>query len=305
MAWDPVRGVVVLFGGNAGGFVGDTWEWNGAAWTQIFPASSPPPRYNHAMAFDSARNRVVLTGGFGAMRYNDTWEYNGVDWTQRMDVGTYVGRSSHGMDFDPVRGKMVMFGGFGGSPLQRLADTWELSATGNWTQIAVSGPSGRQYFGSLMFNPDRNKVYLFGGQTGPASADRVNDLWSYNGTWTLEIPGTPAPAPVAKAPNRRDQHMTAYDRVRRKIVVMGGYQGIGLGAVAGDTWLAGCAASCYANCDQSTGNPLLTANDFQCFANAYAANLPYANCDQSTGNPLLTANDFQCFTNAYAAGCGN
>jgi subtilisin-like proprotein convertase family protein len=29
----------------------------------------------------------------------------------------------------------------------------------------------------------------------------------------------------------------------------------------------------------------------------------YANCDQSTGTPLLTANDFQCFINAYASGC--
>ena len=61
--------------------------------------------------------------------------------------------------------------------------------------------------------------------------------------------------------------------------------------------------SCYANCDGSTGSPLLTANDFQCFANAYAANASYANCDGSTGTPALTANDFQCFANAYAAGC--
>ena len=29
----------------------------------------------------------------------------------------------------------------------------------------------------------------------------------------------------------------------------------------------------------------------------------YANCDGSTSNPLLTANDFQCFLNAYASGC--
>ena len=60
---------------------------------------------------------------------------------------------------------------------------------------------------------------------------------------------------------------------------------------------------CYANCDGSTGSPLLTANDFQCFLNKYAANDPYANCDGSTGSPLLTANDFQCFLNKYAAGC--
>ena len=60
---------------------------------------------------------------------------------------------------------------------------------------------------------------------------------------------------------------------------------------------------CYANCDGSTGSPLLTANDFQCFNNAYAAGSTTANCDNSTGSPLLTANDFQCFINAYAAGC--
>ncbi len=62
-------------------------------------------------------------------------------------------------------------------------------------------------------------------------------------------------------------------------------------------------AACYANCDGSTATPRLTANDFQCFINEYAANHSYANCDGSTGNPSLTANDFQCFINKYAAGC--
>ncbi len=61
--------------------------------------------------------------------------------------------------------------------------------------------------------------------------------------------------------------------------------------------------SCYANCDGSTSAPLLTANDFQCFLNEYAAGHSYANCDGSTANPILTANDFQCFLNAYATGC--
>ncbi len=60
---------------------------------------------------------------------------------------------------------------------------------------------------------------------------------------------------------------------------------------------------CYANCDGSDVNPLLTANDFQCFLNKFAGNDTYANCDGSTSNPVLTANDFQCFLNAYAAGC--
>lgn len=48
---------------------------------------------------------------------------------------------------------------------------------------------------------------------------------------------------------------------------------------------------------------VLTASDFMCCINKYAAGNVYANCDQSTGSPLLTANDFQCFLSKYAAGC--
>jgi hypothetical protein len=62
----------------------------------------------------------------------------------------------------------------------------------------------------------------------------------------------------------------------------------------------GSTAPCYANCDLSSATPLLTANDFQCFLNKFAAADPYANCDGVGG---LTANDFQCFLNRFAAGC--
>jgi aminopeptidase N len=60
---------------------------------------------------------------------------------------------------------------------------------------------------------------------------------------------------------------------------------------------------CYANCDGSTSAPVLTANDFACFLNAYAGGESYANCDGSTTAPTLTANDFACFLNQYAGGC--
>ncbi len=61
--------------------------------------------------------------------------------------------------------------------------------------------------------------------------------------------------------------------------------------------------ACYANCDNSTTSPLLTANDFQCFLNKFAAGDAGANCDQSTALPMLNANDFQCFMNQFATGC--
>jgi hypothetical protein len=80
------------------------------------------------------------------------------------------------------------------------------------------------------------------------------------------------------------------------------------GASAGGTFECGggfwgtppSGIACYPNCDGSSGTPLLTPNDFQCFLNAYASNLSYANCDSTGG---LTPNDFQCFLNSFAAGC--
>ncbi len=67
--------------------------------------------------------------------------------------------------------------------------------------------------------------------------------------------------------------------------------------------LVGAAATCYANCDGSTGNPALTASDFTCFLTKFRAGDAYANCDGSTGNPTLTASDFTCFLTKFRAGC--
>ncbi len=50
-------------------FFSETWEWNGATWTQRFPTTAPPPRRNHALAYDSARQRVMLFNG------TDTWVF--------------------------------------------------------------------------------------------------------------------------------------------------------------------------------------------------------------------------------------
>ena len=71
---------------------------------------------------------------------------------------------------------------------------------------------------------------------------------------------------------------------------------------AGGFW-GGSALSCYANCDASSVPPILNANDFQCFLNAFAADASYANCDGSSVLPILNANDFQCFLNQFASGC--
>jgi hypothetical protein len=68
-------------------------------------------------------------------------------------------------------------------------------------------------------------------------------------------------------------------------------------------YLSKHACACYVNCDNSTGSPILTGNDFTCFLNNYVLGTSYANCDGSTVQPVLTANDFTCFLTKFANGC--
>src|SRR5262245_9504550 len=68
LAPDPL-GRVVLFGGltvNTNGRLvrlGDTWTWDGSAWTEQHPADHPEAWAGMEMAFDEVRNEVVLFGG--------------------------------------------------------------------------------------------------------------------------------------------------------------------------------------------------------------------------------------------------
>jgi hypothetical protein len=63
------------------------------------------------------------------------------------------------------------------------------------------------------------------------------------------------------------------------------------------------APACYANCDDSTTQPVLNVADFSCFLQRFAAGESYANCDQSTQPPILNVADFSCFLQKFAAGC--
>jgi hypothetical protein len=77
----------------------------------------------------------------------------------------------------------------------------------------------------------------------------------------------------------------------------------GGGQIGCNFTLFGTPAACYANCDNSTAQPVLNVQDFTCFLQRYAAGESYANCDESTAAPVLNVQDFTCFLQRYAAGC--
>ena len=77
MAYDAATGTVVLFGGYVynGQFhtLGDTWTWDGSAWINQSPATSPPARFAASLAYDAATGTAVLFGGTGGIPGHPTF----------------------------------------------------------------------------------------------------------------------------------------------------------------------------------------------------------------------------------------
>ena len=81
MAYDSMRGVVVLYGGEGdGGLYNDLWEYDGSTWVQVTTSQSPPARIGSSIIYSTQSGKMVLFGGgywnSGTLNvFNDTWEY--------------------------------------------------------------------------------------------------------------------------------------------------------------------------------------------------------------------------------------
>ena len=88
---------------------------------------------------------------------------------------------------------------------------------GVWAELAP--PGGRAYH-TLVHDSARHRLLVFGG-FGSTRHDQVWELALDGSTTWRRVPTTGAPAPA------RHSHAAIYDPVRDRLIVMGGYDGIG------------------------------------------------------------------------------
>lgn len=127
LAYDPDRGRTVFMAGldpKTGSGIQDTWEWDGALWTEVDFGHNAPVTGPDA-AYDSWRNVTVLWGGAYDDKFpEDVFVWNGAEWTELPTVvPSPIGRARHVLTFDAARGVMVMHAGIRGS---YFSDTWNL-----------------------------------------------------------------------------------------------------------------------------------------------------------------------------------
>jgi hypothetical protein len=184
--FDTRRARFVAFGGSAGRgqTLGDTWEFDGSAWTKLTTAG-PPARQGHAMVYDEKRGRTIVFGGTGRAApgtpppaLSDLWEFDGTAWTERQTNGPTPGaRFASGVAYDSKRGLVILFGGLTSDGFK--GDTWSWDGT-EWKQLATTGPEPRA-MGYLAYDKRRDRVVLFGGRKGWPDGD-LNDTWEWDGT---------------------------------------------------------------------------------------------------------------------------
>ena len=173
---------LVLYNGTTGD--GDTWIWNGNAWTELNVSGRQPPRFGAAMA--SVGGTVVLFSGWdGTGAHGDTWEFDGASWTQVVVQGP---RARSDTAFATLDDKLVVFGGTPDGGATVLGETWIWDGA-SWTEASTTGPSARAGPAAATVG---GRVVLFGGLD--ASQTWLDDTWSWDGSnWTqLAVPGPSA-----------------------------------------------------------------------------------------------------------------
>jgi N-acetylneuraminic acid mutarotase len=149
-------GQLFLFGGsgpslgasNGYGYLGDTWTWNGATWTELFEMA-PRPRSGQVMA--TLGSTMMIFGGSvhntgqpgigvcsvdsDSCTLDDTYTWDGISsagWTMQDPTTSPEAQSGEPVS---VLGSVVVLVGYYG-------DTWAWDGT-TWAQQAASGPPPR------------------------------------------------------------------------------------------------------------------------------------------------------------------
>lgn len=207
MAYDAVRGTIVLFGGtNDGTCYADTWEWNGRSWRFITSAQPPLPRTKAAMAWCANAGGIILFGGLNVYDdVADTWLWRDGAWKQIIVNGPSA-REAAAMAPHPDGG-VLLVGGANGERVYR--DRWLFDGTA-WTRLKGRGPSKRAGAGLALIEPT-DQMLLFGGWKSGV----VNDeTWTLSNTlWNRLKPFAPSPRAGAAM---------AWDPLRQRLVLFGG-----------------------------------------------------------------------------------
>ncbi len=263
LAYDPLRGQTVLFGGsngdNGGILYDDTFVWDGTDWDRVCTDGDClddvfPPRSNHGHGYDPTRQRSVLYSG-GDDRRTDVWAWDGAVWEELCTE-------------EPCASSMPAEGSWHSKLVWDAANAhfliWnaDLAGTGVWSWDGGDGVWERRpgnlpsrWGASVVYDSVLGEAVVFGGSAG--LWQQHNDTWTWSGTWNPDTGAWEAESwvnegPPAPVPEARVHASYAFDPVREVMTLFGGYvynnppPGNNVWTWDGASWTALCDADCQA-----------------------------------------------------------
>ena len=235
LSFDSERKRLVLYGGRTRGadrqfrVLTDTWEWDGARWTQLDTVGPRPRRLHQVLGYDPSRRAVILHGGLntddGGKPLSDTWRWTGAGW-QELTISDPPSGPDNQNALMSVDGGVML--------LMQVKDTIQCPPNGRWQRAR-----GRVYElrGSTWTLVSSDAPCLSGL---PPAALTADGLVVVNGS----APGSPWPSEawlwrdktwrrIESMPTSRRAARAAYDPARRRVVFFGGDDAAGM---LGDTW---------------------------------------------------------------------
>jgi hypothetical protein len=144
------------------------------------------------------------------------------DWFEILPAGEApVPRREHCAVYDAANDRMFVYGG--ASSQGKLGDTWvlDLSGTPRWTRLDLPVAPGARCAAAAVHDPVRNRMIVFGGDDGSVYR---NDVWA------LELGEDPSWAslnPSGTPPSPRTHSTAIYDATNDRVILFGGYPGLG------------------------------------------------------------------------------
>lgn len=209
-AWDTVDGFGVMFGGWKSSnslYFGDTWKFQGGAWSLLSPGTSPGSRAGSMMVYvpvvGGTGGYLLLFGGKGSLAstnqlQSDTWKFVGGTWTNITGSAGIPpsARAEGGMAYDALDNYVVLFGGY--TAAGPVNSTYKFDpVTSQWTQLFANGSTAAGAGPKAVLDPqmawDSNDHVLveMGGATGSLRTSSSETVISQKitylfvaGTWT-------------------------------------------------------------------------------------------------------------------------
>ncbi len=270
---DPTASVLVQDDAHDLGVLFDTksaltWTWNGTAWKQLAPATSPP-KGDWAFAYDGATKQAIL---FGSNPDPATWAWDGTTWKQLAPAHQPSARIRVALAYDPIHRDLVLFGGADPN-IAPIGGTWLWDGS-DWTAppLAVE-PLPRSHAG-LAWNASRQRLTMFGGEGEQVP---LGDLWEWDGTAWQQIATSNGPTP-------RFQPAMLSTNTGDGLLVFGGFLTSGsMARTSDDLWLLRWEANdideaCRESID-GDGDGLVGCADLDCWATCTPTCPPGSTCD--------------------------